>query len=122
MGQALQTSVVFLIQQDGKYLFLEHSETTEKVKAYHLPKGFVQKDELIMNCAVRVLSEQFSVIVDKTDLRLKMIHQTENGFYFIFKVAPELLQNHNTNNKFLNPQMPLISNESKELLQASGIN
>ncbi|MBR4932003.1 MAG: NUDIX domain-containing protein [Alphaproteobacteria bacterium] len=121
MGQSSQTSVVFLIQKDGKCLFLEHPETTEKVKAYHLPKGFVQKDELIMNCAVRVLSEQFSVIVDKIDLRLKMIHQTENGFYFIFKVAPELLQNHNTNNKFLNPQMPLISNESKELLQASGI-
>ena len=81
-----KVAVVFLFEDNGKYLFLKRGHTGACDGFYMLPGGHVDEGEQILTAAVREIKEELDVQVLKDDLHLVLSRASKTHINFFFKV------------------------------------
>lgn len=87
MGKSIKkTSVVFLVKENGKYLFQKRKDVNSYGEFYVLPGGHVEEGESVKSAAIRELFEELDIVVNGTDLEFKLVQSSKNYITFFFEV------------------------------------
>ena len=81
-----KVSAVFLIKENGKYLFQKRKKDSIYAGAYVLPGGHIEQNETIFEGAVRELYEELDIKVKETDLEFKMVEPVADYIVFFLEV------------------------------------
>ncbi len=79
-------SVVFIIKQNNKFLFLKRAKTGTYDGYYMFPGGHVDKGETVLNAAVRELKEELNITVQPQDLVLRLTETISTHINLFFEV------------------------------------
>ena len=118
-----KVSVVFVIEKEGKYLFLKRAHTGKGDGFYMFPSGHVDEGEAVLHAAVRELKEELGIDVKEDDLEFKLVEpiKTHITFFFYVKKFEGSLQNMEPNKHsemvFLDPNSEGIHPCSKKELE-----
>ena len=108
-------AVVFLFENDGKYLCLKRGHTGACDGFYMLPGGHVDEGEGVLDAAVREIKEELNVIVKKQDLKFVLTEPSKTFVHFFFRVEKYagILQN---NEPEKHDDMAFLSLDHPEIL------
>ena len=79
-------SVVCIIEQDGKYLFIKRAHTGMADGFFMLPGGHVDEGESVLHAAVRELKEELGIDLQEADLEFKLVEPIQTHITFFFWV------------------------------------
>ena len=90
-----KVSVVCIIEEEGKYLFVKRAHTGMADGFYMFPGGHVDEGEAVLHAAARELKEELGITVQETDLEFKLVEsiQTHITFFFWVKKYAGIPQN-----------------------------
>lgn len=83
---------VALLDKEGRVLLQRRARTGFMDGRYDLPSGHIEKDESVLNAAIRELEEEVGITVRPEDLRLWHINQfaaNDQYYYNFFFVAKD---------------------------------
>ncbi len=90
MKKLSKTTVVFLIEKEGNYLFQKRKEANIYGSYYVLPAGHVEEGETVLSAVVRELKEELNITVLPENLSFKMVECLDNIVTFFFEVKSYL--------------------------------
>lgn len=79
-------AVVFIIRENGKYLFQKRMHTGWHDGYYVLPGGHVEEGETLLEASVRELFEELDIIVQPQDLNFKLVKPEKTHVSFFFEI------------------------------------
>ena len=83
----VRVAVYLVLQQDGKYLFVQRKNTDYRNGFYSLPAGHVDRGELPTEAMVREAKEEIGVNIAPEDLRFAHVLYRRDIFVQYFFVA-----------------------------------
>ena len=81
-----KATVIFVMKQDGKYLFQKRENTGTQDGWYMMPGGHVDEGEKVLDAAVRELKEELNIIVQPKDLEFKLVKPEKSHICFFFGI------------------------------------
>ena len=81
-----KATVIFVIKQDGKYLFQKRENTGTQDGWYMMPGGHVDEGEKVLDAAIRELKEELDITVRPNDLEFKLVKPEKSHICIFFEI------------------------------------